>query len=116
MIDFTAIRHLPALNKLDIGRSNASSRTRRSTNGLSDLGRIAELVPGLTNLGFLEMDLTDQIAEIAQFAQLKHLSLRHCKVVDLAPLADIGSLTPLQIASPADPIYLSQITRRPPLR
>ena len=115
-IDFTAIRHLPTLDKLDIGRSDASSRIRTSVNDRSEIHRIVELVPGLTNLGFLEMDLTDQIGEITRFAQLKRLSLRHCKVVDLAPLADISSLTHLQIAGPDVPVYLSQIKRLPQLR
>jgi len=62
------------------------------------------------------MDLTDHIGEITQLAHLKRLSLRFCEVVNLTPLADMTSLTHLQIAGPDVPDYLRQIKKLPQIR
>lgn len=115
-IDLTAIRDLPMLSRLDIGRPGDSPGTESSANVGRVVRCIAELAPTLAELGFLEMDLTDHIGEITQLAHLKRLSLRFCEVVDLTPLADMTSLTHLQIAGPGIPDYLRQIKKLPQIR
>jgi len=109
--DFGFLGNLPALERLDLGRT--ADGARLGVRG--GLRRLASEAPGIAHLGFLYVRPIDEVGEIARFAALEFLSIRYCEVEDLTPLATVGGLRTLQIVTPVDSGRLAQIARMPQL-
>ncbi|HET6709177.1 NACHT domain-containing protein [Amycolatopsis sp.] len=107
--DFGFLGTLPALRTLDFGRTAEGA-------GLGIRGGFRQLatdVPRIEKLGFLYVRPLGELHELSRFSALDGLSIRHCQVEDLTPLATVGSLRTLQIVTPVDQAHLAQVARLP---
>ncbi|MFF1607726.1 NACHT domain-containing protein [Amycolatopsis sp. NPDC058278] len=105
--EFDFLADLTALEWLDIGHTVNGF-------GLGIRGGLRQLAmgaSGIVQLGFLYVRPLGELDEIARFPALDKLSIRYCEVEDFTPLATIGGLRTLQIATPIDPGQLAQIAR-----
>jgi hypothetical protein len=105
--DFRPLSGLANLEKLDLG-------CRLDGAGLGILGGLPQLaadVPGLSDLGFLDVRPLEDLDHLARFTALKKLSIRHCQVESLAELATARSLRTLEIVTPVNSDHLAQISR-----
>ncbi len=103
--DFSFLRKLTALRSLDVGRTSEGA-------GLDIRGGLRQLtmdVPGINSLGFLQVRPLEGLGELARFAALDRLSIRHCQVSDLTPLTTVESLRTLRMVTPVDSDQLTQI-------
>lgn len=62
-------------------------------------------------MGFLYIRPLEELDQFARFAALEKLSIRHCHVEDLTPLATVTSLRTIQIVTPVNQDHLAQINR-----
>ncbi|MDS0134406.1 MULTISPECIES: NACHT domain-containing protein [unclassified Amycolatopsis] len=105
--DFGFLGSLPVLGRLELGRTPDGARL--GVRG--GLRQLASEAPGIAGLGLLYVRPIDEVGEIARFSALEFLSIRYCQVEDFTPLAAVGGLHTLQIATPVDPGQLAQIAR-----
>ncbi|MGW3994985.1 NACHT domain-containing protein [Amycolatopsis sp. NPDC004772] len=109
--DFGFLGNLPVLGRLELGRTPDGARL--GVRG--GLRQLATEAPGIAGLGLLYVRPIDEVGEIARFSALEFLSIRYCQVEDFTPLAAVGGLHTLQIATPVDPGQLAQIAQMPQL-
>ncbi|WP_410598364.1 NACHT domain-containing protein [Amycolatopsis sp. lyj-90] len=105
--DLGLLGNLADLKELDIGRTPDGA-------GLGVRGGLRQLaaaIPGVRELGFLYVRPLEDLDQFAHFAALEKLSIRHCHVESLTPLATARSLRRLEMVTPVNSEHLAQISR-----
>lgn len=103
-VDLRVLAELPALRSLDLG-SPSGGGALGVRNGLAGL---ADRVPALHRLGFLQVQPLDELDQLARFPELSTLSVRYCDVADFTALTTVASLRTIESSYLGDD-HLAQI-------